>query len=377
MRGKSLALLVLALGCGLVASIGVTQVIAKRHADAPAPTVDTESIFVVLEDVALGDPLTAQVLKLEPWPKSKIPEGAFTKIEDLEGRRARTKLFAGEPVIERKLLAKGENAGGISPLIPKGMRVVSVKVDRVSSGGGLILPGDRVDVVVFLTQATNRGIPESTTRTILQDIRVFAVNDEFDLETSDADKRSITNAQTVSLLVTPKQAQIVMLAAEMGKIRLILRSPEDDAQTELASATTRNVLSGGEGADREQEALMQPEPKDDRMADFMDFLDKNTKAETAPAESLQAVPTSPDNTTWNMRIVRAGQIEDVELHEQSGGAGQDATWRPNRVLPSAPAPDQPFPQAAPPTTPAVSPSADQPEGTKTSPDNDLPEGERE
>ncbi len=381
MRGKSLALLVLALGCGLVASIGVTQVIARRHVEAPAPAVDTESIFVALEDVGMGDLLTAQVLKLEPWPKSKIPDGAFTKIEDVEGRRARARLFVGEPIIERKLLKKGESSGGISPLIPKGMRVVSVKVDLVSGGGGLILPGDRVDVVVFLTQASTKGIPETATRTVLQDIRVFAVNDEFDLDTQDTDKRSITNAKTVSLLVTPAQAQKVMLAGEMGQIRLVLRSPEDDEQMDLPSATARDILQSTAAGTREQEALMEPGPaaQDDKMKGFLDFLNQNTQARAvASAGGPQAVPPSPENTTWNMRIVRAGQIEDVELHEEAGSDGQRPKWHHGAKAP-LPEPSEsrrPYPDASPLAQPEPSPT-ERPDADNSPVDEEDPDGKRE
>ncbi len=382
MAGKSLALLVLSLGCGLVASIGVTQVISKRHTEAPASTIETESIFVALDDIGMGEALTAGVLKLEPWPKSKIPQGSFTKIEDVEGRRARTRLFAGEPIIERKLLKPGETSGGISPLIPKGLRVVSVKVDRVSGGGGLILPGDRVDVVVYLTQAPSRGIPYTSTRTVLQDIRVFAVNDQFDLDTEGSDKRSITNAQTVSLLVTPDQAQKVMLAGEMGQIRLVLRSPEDDEQTNLTSATAQDILGGVSGGrDRETPTDRESPAQGGEMHGFLDFLNKTvrTTAETQPAaRGPQAVPPTPENTTWNMRIVRAGTIEDVELHGPSGPGDRGRTWSGGRSAPIPPPAGQypPFPGASEisgdaPAGPAMGPPQPEPD------DDDMPDFEEE
>ena len=377
MRGKSLALLVLALGCGLVASIGVTQVIANRHTEVPTTSIETQSIFVALEDVSLGQPLTAQVLKLEPWPKGKIPEGVFTKIEDVEGRRARTRLYAGEPITERKLLKRGETSGGISPLIPKGLRVVSVKVDRVSGGGGLILPGDRVDVVVYLTRSRTGSIPETSARTVLQDIRVFAVNDEFELSSEGSDKRSITNAQTVSLLVTPSQAQKVMLAGEMGKIRLVLRSPEDDEQTNLAVATAQDILGGLSSGIRDKETLMEhgPPAEDDKMQGFLEFLNQNMQANAQASEQrLQAVPPAPENTTWNMRIVRAGEIDDVQLHGQTRPDGGDPTWHHGRRAPVPPPAGQyePFPGTPAPTSPAPSGPAISPATEEDEPENTVP-----
>jgi len=102
MRAKSLALLVLALGCGLVASIGITQVMSNKE-DPVAPAEDEQTVFVTKED-----PLTADVLRLENWPVDKVPEGALTRIEDIEGRLTKMPLVAGLPVVESNLFAKGE-----------------------------------------------------------------------------------------------------------------------------------------------------------------------------------------------------------------------------------------------------------------------------
>ena len=140
MRSKSFALLALALGCGLVASIGITQVLAMRGGDTPALTGETEKIFVVLKDVSMGDILTPQSVRLEAWPKDKVPVGAVTKIEDIDGRRTKTKLYTGEPILEDKLFRKGEETN-ITALIPKGYRVVAVKATTEAAGGNLLEPG--------------------------------------------------------------------------------------------------------------------------------------------------------------------------------------------------------------------------------------------
>ena len=134
MRPKSLALLMLALGCGLVASIGITQVLANRNSGPDPMAGQSKAIFVAVTDIGLGDLVTAQMLKLEQWPKDKIPQGAITRIEDVEGRRTRTKLYAGEPILEIRLLGKGASQQGATALIPKGYRVVPVSVNLVSGG---------------------------------------------------------------------------------------------------------------------------------------------------------------------------------------------------------------------------------------------------
>jgi pilus assembly protein CpaB len=104
MRPKSLVLLALALGCGLVASIGISQVLDGSNKPA---AVETAPIYVALKNINVGDPLDEKMVSLEEWPKDKVPVGAITKWEDLVERRPRSNIYQGEPLLDSKLLAKG------------------------------------------------------------------------------------------------------------------------------------------------------------------------------------------------------------------------------------------------------------------------------
>ena len=368
MRAKSMALLMLALGCGLVASIGITQVMAKRNIEPSGPAADTVPIFVALKDIPLGEPLSAAIVKQEPWPKDKVPPGALSNIEDVEGRRIRQRLFAGEPILENKLLSKGASAQGASAVIPIGYRVVSVLVDSVS-GSGLILPGDRVDVLVYLVGNTQNAIAETSTRTVLQDVKVFAVNDVVDLDKDGKDKSIM--AKTISLLVTPAQAAKVTLASEMGKLRLVMRGPEDNAHAEDASARPAELLGFSAYSDRNKEA---PDPKKtdktDNKSSLLDLLNQ-IKAK-AP---VKQTPEPPSTISWTMRILQPNGINDVVLESDNlpaagnpglghwrvsssdltsfggGNAGSDRTGRGKKSEKIAP------PSATPSETPQTTPPA--------------------
>jgi pilus assembly protein CpaB len=119
---------------------------------------------------------------------------------------------------------------------------VTVKVDENTSGGGLIRPGDRVDLVLFLRRSAD--VPETTTRTILWDVNVFAVGGK--VQRDDDKQGSSREVRSVSLLVTPKQAESVMLAKELGVLSLSLRRPGDTV-SELASGETIKTLLGSDG----------------------------------------------------------------------------------------------------------------------------------
>src|SRR5688572_24811584 len=172
MRPKSLLLLALALGCGLVASIGISQVMDRNNRPV---TMETSPIYVAKHNINLGDPIDAEMLSLQEWPKDKVPKGAIANLEELEGRRPRTAIIEGEPILEGKLLEPGQVANPISS-IPKGMRLKTIAVDAEKSAAGLLGPGDRVDVQLFVKKDTRSGVDVAKSKIILQNIRVFAVD---------------------------------------------------------------------------------------------------------------------------------------------------------------------------------------------------------
>ncbi len=102
MRAKSMVLLLIAGVCGLVASIGVSQVLERNNnnnSDAPMG-----ELFVAVADIDIGAKLDATNVKLDKWPKDRVPEGAISKLEDLKDKFPRVRLYAGEPSLVAKLM---------------------------------------------------------------------------------------------------------------------------------------------------------------------------------------------------------------------------------------------------------------------------------
>jgi len=157
----------------------------------------------------------------------------------------------------------------------------------------------------------------------------------------------------------------------------VLRSPEDDEQTDLDSVTAADILGGLDAGNREDETLMEPENKaqDDKMAGFLSFLNQKMQATAGATLGPQAIPPSPENTTWNMRVVRAGSIEDVTLQEHRKPDGRGSVWHhgsstapvPGPIGPSAQVPGTPVSTGPAPTPPADAP-APEPLDDKPEPD---------
>lgn len=238
MRPKTLILFIVATGCGLVASIGVSQYL--ETAKESGLQLETMKIYVASTEINIGEKLDEKNIRLEEWPKDRIPEGAVVELKQLENMYPRARLYKGEPILQAKL--SDSIHGNEAQSIPDGYRVVAVKVDAATGGGGLIRPGDRVDVVVFLRKSAE--IPETETRTILRDVNVFAVEGQTERAVDKSGQSR--EVRTLSLLVKPNQAESVMLAKELGVLSLTLRRP-DDANDETTDGETVQSLLGDSG----------------------------------------------------------------------------------------------------------------------------------
>jgi len=297
MRPKSLLLLGLALGCGLVASIGISQVM-DRNSSSQAK-IDTVPIYVALHNINLGDPIDAAMVSLQEWPKDKVPRGVISKWEDLEGRRPRTAIIEGEPLLEGKLLAPGQIADPISS-IKKGMRLKTIAVDAEKSAAGLLRPGDRVDVQLFVKKDQRTGIETAKSKVILQNIRVFAVDQAVQRSADGGEEKSI--AKTVSLMLTPEQASKLSLAEQIGEISLIPRNPDDEEAADWSEYTVDDLLTNGEKNNREKEQGVK---------------DKEKSSGDSLVSAINNTPV-PVKEPFRMEIVEAQGVREMMFDGQTG-----------------------------------------------------------
>ena len=282
MRGKSMILIVIALGCGLVASIGISQILDGRSGQQAAQA-ETRKIYVAVKDVDISQVLDAETIKLEEWPVEKIPEGAVTSLDEVKGLSPNQRLYAGEPIRKEKLVDPTKR-GGEAQRIPEGYRVQAIKVKAEDVAGNLIGPGDHVDVIVYLRKGGN--IPETVTKTFMEDVRVFAVNQTTTREQDEEGNK--ISAKTVSLLVKPAQVQELLLASRLGQISLSLRRPDDTALTDSSQGSTISDFFTGSAVDGTPDAKSQPQVASSPAAksaasDFTQWLNDITQDPAQPA----------------------------------------------------------------------------------------------
>ncbi len=267
-----------------------------------------------MTDIRPNEELTAQNVKLEEWPKKIIPAGALTRLEEVEGKRTRLKLYAGEPILASKLLG-ADDVTGAAKDIPPGYRVAYVKVDPVSGSSNLILPGDRVDVLVFRRPSSDSHA--TAAKIVLQDIKVFAVDTQTETEftaNKDEQTESIT-AKTISLLVTPQQAVVLHVATEIGgAVRLVLRNPDDDAQVADVGATLDDIFGDHAASDSNRNAEKSTtSEKETSGIDSWLTGEASKQAAGGNATPLPAAPPLPVERSKRMLVMLGAELVQVEI----------------------------------------------------------------
>jgi len=182
-------------------------------------------MVVAVQSLQFGVIIKPESIKLVRIPANLFPKGGFSRSEEVLDRTVVSPIEPDEPVVEARIAPRGSGVG-VSPLIPSGMRAISVRVNDVVGVSGFILPGMRVDVLV-----TGRppGREDTATTTVLQNITVLSAGQTIQAA---ANKQAI-NTPVVTLLVTPAQAEALTLANNEGRIQLVLRNSSDQqvAQT--------------------------------------------------------------------------------------------------------------------------------------------------
>lgn len=212
------------LGVSLVFALVVSAVfyqISSRSPSAEKPVdTDMKDLVVAVKTLSVGRTIKPDDVKVVKVPAAQFPAGGISNVEEVVDRPVTSIVIAEEPVHEGRLAARG--SWGLPSIIPEGMRAVSIRVNDVVGVAGFVLPGMRVDVLVT-GKPPDKGT--TVTMTVLQNILVLSAGQTIE---PDNQGRAI-NAPTVTLLVTPQQAETLTLASSEGRIQLVLRNGSDQS----------------------------------------------------------------------------------------------------------------------------------------------------
>ena len=236
---RVLLIVALAVISGLGAGYSALRYLSDRPTPLPGVGTgkqETQPVVLASRDLPLGKVLEEADLMIVEWPANAVPAGYAGSVQELVGRSLMTNVQTNEAVLVTKLADSG--LLGMIPLIPAGMRAMSVKVDEVVGVAGFVTPQTRVDVILIMTPP---GTRDPISKVILQNIQTLAAGQEI-RETEDGSPITVT---VVTVLVTPEEAERLALAAKEGQIQMALRNTLDQEDVETSGERASGLFAAG------------------------------------------------------------------------------------------------------------------------------------
>ncbi|QXH48801.1 Flp pilus assembly protein CpaB [Pseudomonas xanthosomatis] len=243
-----------------------------KPAPAPAPVVVAPppappalpAVLVAARDLHPGEFIDANAVR---WQQLEGEHSSLLFFIDNKdslavavGGTVRRPLREGQPLAATMLIKPGE-PGFIAAVLQPGLRAISVPTSAVASNSGMVSTGDRVDVVLSLDRDKEKesagagsGVPRLASQTLLRNVRVLALNNITrgaltvrEEQPAEKDKKRYTSFETVTLEVTPAQAERLSVAKEVGTLQLVLRGAREPRQPMVTDGRSITTLSQATG----------------------------------------------------------------------------------------------------------------------------------
>ena len=218
-RLRLFAVFAIAIVAGGTFAFATYRYVQSRPGPGVAP--QTTPVVVAAANLDVGAELRREDLRVIDWPAESGPMGSFPDPKDVIGRGLIQPVVKNAPILEGVMPPK-EAGAGLPPVIPPGMRAVSVRVNDVIGVAGYVLPGNHVDVVATVDPTDQH--PDVTSKVILTNVQVLTAGTKIERDT---DQNKPVTVNVVTLLVDPAQTERLTLASTEGKIQLALRNPLD------------------------------------------------------------------------------------------------------------------------------------------------------
>jgi pilus assembly protein CpaB len=234
---RTLVVMLVAVLTAALGSYGVYRAVLSM----PVREVEVASVNVVVaaQSLTMGTRLHANHLRVVAWPSRNPVAGAFADPKELVDRGVISPIAENEPITTSKV-ASAEAGAGLPPVIPEGMRAISVRVNEVVGVAGFVVPGTIVDVLVTVRAADAKDEP--MTRTVVSKVQVLTAGTKYDQEKSKSGEPIPTSV--VTLAVIPEDAERIALASNEGKITLALRNPLDIDSTDTKGVKLAALMRG-------------------------------------------------------------------------------------------------------------------------------------
>ena len=255
---KNVRGLVLSLLVALVATFAQCRYVNSREQSL---LYDSEPLktLVALKNIPPNVRLDETMVQVIDVPRKWQQPQALTSVDEVIGQISSVPIFANEQVVSTKLVTADD--AGLAFYVPKGARALALGVDVFNAVGGHVKAGNHVDILGTFDFGSGEK-SDLRTVTIMQDVQVLSVVDDIgtitarqvrplppegtDAREEDAPpgpSETLQNQATITVAVSPEDAQKLTMAQELGHLTMVLRSLwEAEGKSQLQPATVQSTL---------------------------------------------------------------------------------------------------------------------------------------
>lgn len=278
-------------GAILVAAAATFGAYKLLAANSRGGAVAMRPVIVASRDIPEGSTIDRIALSTVQWPVQTAPMGAYSSMDSVAGRVTRVAVFQGEAIVPGRLAPVGSGPG-LELKIPPGQRAMAVRINDVAGISGLLQPNSRVDVLVTIREDNSE---RQVAKLFMSNMLVLSVGTEVQRD----NQGKPINATTVTLAVTPEEAERLAIAMNTGAIQLVLRGYGDPDSVRTKGANSSDVLSSLKGTSVVVPASPQASQKP--------RIIYRPLPQPAPVVKPPPPPPPPDSAVVN--VYRAGKSE--------------------------------------------------------------------
>lgn len=231
-------LLFIAIIFALFASIVAYYYITKLEQESIV-VVETEEVVIAKLTIPAKTEITIDMLEVRSFEVGKIPRSSYRSINEVIGQVTKETIYKGEPIIHERIADENYKKNHLSYSVPEGYRAVTLKYDPVMGVGNFIQPGDYVDVIGTYDEKVS-PTEEDVSKIVLQNVLVLAVGSNTGI---DLEQKSATDIQTITLAVTPKDAEKLVFTDEKASVRLMLRPLNEKTTPTTPGVSKTNIFT--------------------------------------------------------------------------------------------------------------------------------------
>jgi Flp pilus assembly protein CpaB len=248
-------MVIAALVFAALAAVLVFVALQQKSGDGGSSAVATQDVVVAKQDISVNTKLTADMVEAKALPSDQIITGAYATTQGIIGLPARYPIQSGEQITSTKLGVKAVvDEKDLALVLTGGQRAFSVTASELTAVGGLLLPGNNVDIIAVFGDPNNNTARRAVT--VLQNIQILAVAQEAQQPVPAASSTQATpngpaaqglqgerpsdvkrqpGARSITLAVTPDQAQLLAALQTQGNVDiwLSLRAADDTSNAPI------------------------------------------------------------------------------------------------------------------------------------------------